>query len=74
MRFFIYDFDKAVNWRLVFMIKLFFLLPVFMCTVWWWYLNDRGYTIKEGVRGFTYILSFNAVIVAFFVMMLFIAD
>ncbi|MFT5757140.1 MAG: hypothetical protein ACI9LM_001865 [Alteromonadaceae bacterium] len=56
------------------MIKLFFLLPIIMCTIWWWYLNDRGYTIKEGVKGFTYILSFNAVIVAFFVMMLFIAD
>ncbi|MEW6982333.1 hypothetical protein AAD001_06755 [Colwelliaceae bacterium 6471] len=54
------------------MIKLFFLLPIVMCAIWWWYLNDRGYTIKEGLKGFAYIFAFNGIIVAFFVLMLFI--
>ena len=54
------------------MIKLFFLLPVIMCAIWWWYLNNRGYSLKEGLKGFIYILSFNAALVLFFVMMIFI--
>ncbi len=52
------------------MIKLFFLLPIIMCTIWWRYLDDRGYSLKEGLKGFIYILSFNAVLVLFFVMMI----
>jgi len=54
------------------MIKLFFLLPIIMCTIWWVYLNNRGYNIKEGSKGFMYILSFNAVIVLFFVTMIYV--
>lgn len=54
------------------MIRLFILLPILMCAVWWWYLNDRGYTIKEGLKGFTYIILFNAVIISFFVLMIFV--
>jgi len=54
------------------MIRLFFLLPIIMCIVWWWYLNSRGYSLKEGLKGFVYILSFNAVIVLFFVTMLYV--
>ena len=52
------------------MIRLFFLLPIIMCAIWWWYLNNRGYSLKEGLKGFIYILSFNAVMVLFFVMMI----
>ena len=54
------------------MIRLFFLLPLVMCAVWWWYLNDRGYTLKEGLKGFVYILAFNAIIIGFFVLMIFV--
>ena len=54
------------------MIKLFFLLPILMCAIWWWYLNNHGYTLKEGLKGFIYILSFNTVIVLFFVTMIYI--
>jgi hypothetical protein len=54
------------------MIRLFFLLPIFMSAIWWWYLNNRGYTLKEGLRGFIYILSFNAIVIGFFTLMLFV--
>jgi len=54
------------------MIKLFFLLPILMCSIWWWYLNNRGFTVKEGLRGFVYIVSFNAIIIGFFIVMLFV--
>lgn len=52
------------------MIKLFFLLPMIMCAIWWSYLNSKGYTVKDGLRGFAYILSFNTVVIAFFMLMI----
>jgi len=45
-----------------------------MCAFWWWYLNLRGYTVKDGLKGFIYILSFNAIIIGFFVIMLFVTN
>lgn len=54
------------------MIKFFFLLPMIMSAIWWWYLNNRGYTVKDGLRGFIYILGFNAIVISFFVLMLFV--
>ncbi|MBL0711713.1 MAG: hypothetical protein JJV99_11980 [Colwellia sp.] len=54
------------------MIRLFFLLPIIMCVIWWLYLNSHNYSLKEGLKGFIYILSFNAVIVLFFVMMIYV--
>ena len=52
------------------MIRLFFLFPIIMCAIWWWYLTNRGYSLKEGLKGFIYILSFNTVLILFFVMMI----
>lgn len=54
------------------MIKLFFILPLLMSGIWLWYLKSNGYTIKEGLKGFTYILAFNAFVIAFFVMMIYV--
>ncbi len=54
------------------MIRLFFILPIIMCAIWWWYLTNRGYSLKEGLKGFIYILVFNAVIVLFFTTMIYI--
>ena len=54
------------------MIKLFYLLPILMCAFWWSYINSKGYTIKESWKGFAYIIAFNAVIILFFVIMLFV--
>ncbi len=54
------------------MIRLLFLLPIIMCGIWWWYLNSKGYSIKDGVKGFAYIITFNTIIIAFFILMLFV--
>jgi hypothetical protein len=54
------------------MIKLFFLLPIIMCAIWWWYLNDKGYSLKEGLKGFIYIISFNTILILFLVMMIWV--
>jgi hypothetical protein len=56
------------------MIKLFFLLPIIMSAIWWWYLSNRGYTVKDGLKGFGYIIAFNFVIIGFFALMIFITD
>lgn len=54
------------------MIKLFFLLPIIMCAIWWWFLNDKGYSLKEGLKGFIYIISFNTILILFLVMMIWV--
>jgi hypothetical protein len=43
-----------------------------MCAIWWYYLNIKGFTVKEGAKGFAYILGFNAVIIGFFILMLYV--
>lgn len=54
------------------MIKFFFLLPILMCLIWWKYIDSKGFSVKEGLKGFSYILIFNAAIIGFFIMMIFI--
>lgn len=54
------------------MIKLFFLMPLIMCGIWWSYLNAKGYSAKDGRKGFVYILTFNALIILFFVTMIYV--
>jgi hypothetical protein len=54
------------------MIKLFFLLPIIMCVIWYWYLNNHGYSLKDGLKGFAFILTFNSIIIGFFVMMIYL--
>ncbi|WP_286265207.1 hypothetical protein [Thalassotalea atypica] len=56
------------------MIRLFFLLPVIMCAIWWSYLNAKGFKAKDGLRGFGYILAFNFIILGFFVVMIMVTD
>ncbi|GAA0823550.1 hypothetical protein KO495_13525 [Colwellia sp. D2M02] len=56
------------------MIKLFFLLPILMSLIWWWYLDNRGYSLKEGLKGFIYIALFNSVIIGFFTLMIFVTS
>ncbi|MBO9489442.1 hypothetical protein J7384_03610 [Endozoicomonas sp. G2_1] len=56
------------------MIKLFFLMPIVTCLIWWAYLTLRGYTLKQGTKGFVHILIFNAVIISFLVLMIFVTD
>ena len=54
------------------MIKYLFLLPIIMCLIWWKYLDSKGFGIKDGIKGFSYILIFNTAIISFFVMMIFV--
>jgi hypothetical protein len=54
------------------MIKFLFLVPFSMCLIWWLYLKEKGYTLKQGLKGFAYILGFNLVIAAFFTVMIFV--
>ncbi len=54
------------------MIKFFFLIPLLMGSLWWWFLQSKGYTLKQGLKGFYYIIAFNLVIISFFVLMLYI--
>lgn len=56
------------------MIQLFFLLPILMSAIWWLYIKSKGYTVKEGLKGFIYIASFNSIIIAFFIIMLFVTN
>lgn len=56
------------------MIRLFFLLPLIMCGIWWAYLNAKGFSAKEGIKGFGYILAFNVIILGFFVIMILVTD
>lgn len=44
------------------MIKLLYLLPVLMCIFWFWYLQQRGLSVKQGLKGFGYIIGFNLII------------
>ena len=56
------------------MIRLFFLMPLIMCGIWWGYLNMKGYSAKDGLKGFAYILTFNALIILFFVVMIYVTN
>lgn len=56
------------------MIRLFILVPIIMCVFWWAYLRAKGFGIKDGVTGFKYIISFNAIIIAFFILMIWLTD
>lgn len=56
------------------MIRFFFLLPIIMCAIWWGYLNSKGFTVKDGKKGFFYILAFNAIIIGFFILMMFLTN
>ena len=44
------------------MIKLLYLIPLLMCVAWFWYLQQRGFSIKQGIKGFGYIIGFNLAI------------
>lgn len=47
-------------------------MPIIMCAIWIWYLNVHDYSLKEGIKGFTYILAFNTIFIGFFVMMIYV--
>lgn len=52
------------------MTRYFFLLPLILSLLWYFYLRSNGWTIKQGVKGFIYIAIFSAFIAAFYTLML----
>lgn len=52
------------------MLKLLFMLPVGLCLVWFLYLRTQGYTMKQGRKGFVYILMFSAVVAGFYTLLM----
>lgn len=56
------------------MIKLFALLPFLLSLIWWLYLKNNGWSIKEGKKGFIYILVLSGVIASFFTLMLYLTN
>lgn len=44
------------------MVRLFFLLPILMSLVWYLFLRQNQIPIKQGMRGFAYILAFNLIL------------
>ncbi|SDB13888.1 hypothetical protein SAMN02927930_00563 [Pseudidiomarina indica] len=52
------------------MTRYFFLLPLILSLLWYFYLRSNGWTIKQGVKGFIYIAILSAFIAAFYTLML----
>ncbi|MFN3709888.1 MAG: hypothetical protein ACK4GU_00460 [Alishewanella aestuarii] len=44
------------------MVRLLFLLPILMCLGWYLFLRHYQIPLKQGVKGFSYIIAFNAVL------------
>ena len=44
------------------MVRLLYLLPILMCITWLIYLGQRGLTVKQGAKGFAYIIGFNLIL------------
>ncbi|QTL33821.1 MULTISPECIES: hypothetical protein [Pseudoalteromonas] len=52
------------------MIRLMFLLPILLCLGWYYFLRVNGVPLKQGKRGFIYILAFSTLVLGFFVLMM----
>lgn len=52
------------------MIRLFFLLPILLCIAWFYFLKVNNVPLKQGKKGFFYILALSGVILGFFTLML----
>ncbi|MBY6064730.1 hypothetical protein CWI80_07625 [Pseudidiomarina sediminum] len=48
------------------MIRFLFLIPLLLGLLWWVYLMTNGWTLKQGRKGFLYILIFSVVIAVFY--------
>ncbi|WP_404338509.1 hypothetical protein [Pseudoalteromonas mariniglutinosa] len=56
------------------MFRLLFLLPVVLCLAWYFFLKKNGVPIKQGKKGFIYILILSTCVLAFFVLMIQITE
>ena len=56
------------------LIRLLFLIPLVLCTLWVVYLKSKGYTLAQGKQGFQYILIISAVIAAAYTFLYFVTQ
>lgn len=54
------------------MMRLLFLLPVLLCFGWYYFLRANGVPLKQGKRGFIYILVFSTLVLGFFLLMMYV--
>ena len=56
------------------MFRLLFLLPIILCLGWYFFLRHYTIPLKQGKKGFIYILVFSAFVLGFFVLMMQITE
>jgi hypothetical protein len=56
------------------MFRLLFLLPIILCLGWYFFLRHYAIPIKQGKKGFIYILAFSAFVLGFFVLIMQITE
>ncbi|MBH0055903.1 hypothetical protein I6F65_02925 [Pseudoalteromonas sp. SWXJZ94C] len=56
------------------MFRLLFLLPIVLCLGWYFFLRKNGVPIKQGKKGFMYILAFSVFVLGFFVLIMQITE
>ena len=56
------------------MIRLMFLLPIVLCLLWFFFLKKNNLSLKQGKKGFLYILGFSSLILGFFTLMIFVTN
>ena len=52
------------------MFRLLFLLPIILCFAWYFFLRQNNIPMKQGKKGFIYILAFSAFILGFFTLII----
>ena len=52
------------------MFRLLFILPIILCLAWYFFLTYYAVPIKQGKKGFIYILIFSLFILSFFIIMM----
>ncbi|MCG7570237.1 hypothetical protein MHM89_09870 [Pseudoalteromonas sp. CNC9-20] len=56
------------------MLRLLFILPILLCLLWWLFLHYNGIPLKQGRKGFVYIVAFSTLVLGFFTLMLFVTN
>jgi ABC-type molybdate transport system permease subunit len=52
------------------MFRILFLLPIVLCVAWYLFLEQNRVPIKQGKKGFVYILIISGVVLGFFLLMI----
>ncbi|GAA77983.1 hypothetical protein P20495_0473 [Pseudoalteromonas sp. BSi20495] len=49
-------------------------MPILLCLGWYLFLRNNGVPIKQGKKGFMYILAFSAFVLGFFIFIMQITE